>query len=205
MTQERPRRPETARPGQVRGPWKVIDTREVYTNAWIRVREDRVLRPDGTPGIYGVIEFEPAVAVVAVSDDREVYLVGQYRYPTQTYSWEVISGYANEGEDTLTAARRELREEAGLTAEHWMDLGVCEISNSVTDQFAFMYLATGLSAVTASPDATEDLAMRRLPLLDAVRMAQSGEIAQSVSATAVFRAWHRLQGDLGMTGGLANT
>jgi 8-oxo-dGTP pyrophosphatase MutT (NUDIX family) len=170
----------------------VLDTREVYQNPWIRVREDQVLRPDGSPGIYGVVECEPAVAVVALTSASEVYLVGQYRYTTQTYSWEVVSGYANPGEDTLDAAKRELREEAGLAAAAWTSLGTCEVSNSVTDQFAFIYLAQGLTPMPASPDATEQLTVRLATLREALAMAQSGAISQAVSATAVFRAWHQL-------------
>ena len=187
-------RPRRALPGQDRGPWRVIETREVYQNHWIRVREDSALRPDGSPGIYGVVECEPAVAVVAVGDDGRVHLVGQYRYATDAYSWEVVSGYAESGEDLLEAARRELREEAGLTASDWTRLGTAEISNSVTDQIAFIFLARGLTAADAAPDATEDLELRTVLLSEALRMAHEGEISQSVSALAIYRAWHHLNG-----------
>ena len=110
---------------QERGPWRVLGTREVYLNPWIRVREDKVLRPDGEPGIYSVVEFQPAVGIIALTNDEQIYLVGQYRYPTGTCSWEFISGYCEPGEELLVAARRELSEETGLTATRWTALGAC--------------------------------------------------------------------------------
>jgi 8-oxo-dGTP pyrophosphatase MutT (NUDIX family) len=196
---EQPRRPDlpsAPHPGQIRGPWKVLDTREVYRNPWIRVREDQVLRPDGHPGIYGVIETEPAVAIVALTEDERVYLVGQYRYPTQTYAFEVISGFAEAGEELLAAAQRELREEAKLQALKWVSLGRSEISNSVTDQVGFVWLARGLSPCDGTPEGTEELTLKTLPLAEAVRAAQSGEIHQALTVVALFRAWHYLRGEL---------
>jgi hypothetical protein len=97
---------------QQRGPWQVLGTRQVYANPWMRVREDQVLRPNGTPGIYGVVEFVPAVGVVALTGDEQVYLVGQYRYPTNGYSWEIVTGYADPSEElvrSVGAARRSMR------------------------------------------------------------------------------------------------
>jgi 8-oxo-dGTP pyrophosphatase MutT (NUDIX family) len=168
----------------------------VYANPWIRVREDSVLRPDGAPSIYGVVEFEPAVGVVALDGDGSVYLVGQYRYPTDGYSWEIVTGYADAGEDILEAAKRELREEAGLEAADWQPLGHVEISNSVTDQVGFLFLGTGLTAVAAAPDGTEQLEVRCLPLREAVAAAQSGAIFDGFSLAGLYRAWHYLEGDL---------
>src|SRR5205085_1690176 len=135
-----------------RGPWRVLGTRPIYENPWIRVREDRVIRPDGQPGIYSVVEFQPAVGIVALTENEQIYLVGQYRYPTETYSWEFVSGYCEPGEDLLEAAKRELREEAGLTATEWTALGHSEISNSSTDQVGYIYLARGLTAGEPHPD-----------------------------------------------------
>jgi 8-oxo-dGTP pyrophosphatase MutT (NUDIX family) len=174
----------------------VLDTREVYRNPWIRVREDSVLRPDGRPGIYGVVEFEPAVGVVALGDDGAVYLVGQYRYPTDSYSWEIVTGYADAGEEPLAAAQRELREEAGLSAGSWTALGHIEISNSVTDQVGFLYLARDLSVARAAPDETEQLEVRRIPLGEALAQAQESAIFDGFSLAGLYRAWHYLRGDL---------
>ena len=98
-------------------PWKTLSSRLVYENPWIRVREDQVLRPDGQPGIYGVVEFKNrAVGVLPVEDDGSVWLVGQYRYPLSLYSWEIPEGGSPASESTEETALRELREETGLTA-----------------------------------------------------------------------------------------
>lgn len=174
----------------------MIDTREAYRNPWIRVREDRVLRPDGSPGIYGVVEFEPAVAVVALTDDERVYLVGQYRYTTDNYSWEIVTGYADAEEDVLEAAKRELREETGLTASEWTALGHIEISNGVTDQLGFLFLARGLADGPSAPDDTEELAVKTTPLPDVMRQAQAGAIFDGFSLAGLYRAWHHLRKDL---------
>jgi 8-oxo-dGTP pyrophosphatase MutT (NUDIX family) len=160
------------------------------------VREDRVLRPDGSPGIYGVVEFEPAVAVVALTDDERVYLVGQFRYATDSYSWEIVTGYADADEDVLDAAKRELREETGLTASAWTALGHIEISNGVTDQFGFLFLARGLANGASAPDETEELAVKTAPLRDVMRQAQGGSIFDGFSLAALYRAWHFLRNDL---------
>src|ERR687890_1606450 len=113
-----------------KNPWRKISSREVYENPWIRVREDEVLRPDGEPGIYGVVHFKNvAVGVLAVEGD-ELYLVGQYRYTLDRYSWEIPEGGCPEGEEPLDAARRELEEETGLRARCWEKLGEAHLSNS---------------------------------------------------------------------------
>jgi 8-oxo-dGTP pyrophosphatase MutT (NUDIX family) len=175
-------------PGEARGPWRVNETREVYKNPWIRVREDAVTRPDGKPGIYGVVEFEPAVAIVALTDEGDVYLVGQFRYPTQSFSWEVIEGYALAHESPLEAARRELREESGLSAAEWTELGHIEISNSVTDQIGFMFLARGLTQGESSPDETEQLTLTKAPFREALAAARDGAIFDAFSLCALLRA-----------------
>src|ERR1043165_7412655 len=120
-------------------PWKTLASREVYDNEWIRVREDSVIRPDGEPGIYGVVHYKNiAVGVLAVEDDS-IYLVGQYRYPLEQYSWEIPEGGCPEGEAPLDAAKRELAEETGLRAETWEKMGVAHLSNSVSAEIAVWF------------------------------------------------------------------
>jgi 8-oxo-dGTP pyrophosphatase MutT (NUDIX family) len=181
-------RPPSSHSGETRGPWRVTSTRQVYKNPWIRLREDEVVRPDGKEGIYGVVEFEPAVAIVALTDDRQIHMVGQFRYPTQSYSWEVIEGYAHAGESPEDAAARELREETGLTASEWLPLGHIEISNSVTDQIGFMFLARGLTSGQNSPDPTEELSLRLVPFEEALAAALDGRTFDAFSICALTRA-----------------
>ena len=135
---------------QTGNPWRTLGSRRVYENPWISVREDSVVRPDGEPGIYGVVHYKnTAVGVLPVEDDH-VYLVGQYRYPLDRYSWEIPEGGCPEGEEPLGAARRELREETGLEAGSWRRLGEAYLSNSVADEYAVWFLATDLVARRAA-------------------------------------------------------
>ena len=128
------------------GPWRRHSRTTAYRNPWIEVHHDEVDRPDGSPGIYGVVHFEnAAVGVVAVDDDGRILLVGQHRYPLDEYSWEIPEGGAAP-EAMLEGARRELREETGYEAETWRQLCRLSLSNSVTDERGALYLATGLRA-----------------------------------------------------------
>jgi 8-oxo-dGTP pyrophosphatase MutT (NUDIX family) len=167
-------------------PWRTLSSREVYDNHWIRVRENRVIRPDGEPGIYGVVHFKNiAVGVLPVEDDS-IYLVGQYRYPVDRYSWEIPEGGCPAGESTLAAAQRELIEETGLRASCWEKLAEADLSNSVTDERAVWYLATGLVAGESRPEGTEKIVVRRVPFAEALRMALTGEITDALSLLAIM-------------------
>ncbi|MCA9803752.1 MAG: NUDIX hydrolase [Cyanobacteria bacterium HKST-UBA02] len=167
-------------------PWKTQGTRLIYDNAWITVREDEVVRPDGEKGIYGVVHFKnKAIGVLALTPDRHLYLVGQHRYPLDLYSWEIPEGGCPEDEDPLEAAQRELQEETGLTARNWKLLGTAHLSNSVSDELALWYLATDLVEGEASPEGTEELLVKKVPFEDAVTMAIEGEITDSLSVLAI--------------------
>ena len=168
--------------------WRRLDSRVAYANPWITVREDRVIQPNGALGIYGVVECNPAVGVVALTPDGHVYLVGQYRYAMDEYSWEIVTGYTEPGENLLLAAQRELREETGLTANCWTSLGHCHISNSVTNQVGHLYLALGLEAGEAAPEPTEALSVKTVPLGEALEMAQASRIVQAFSLVGLYRA-----------------
>lgn len=172
---------------ETENPWRTTSSREVYENPWIRVREDEVIRPDGEPGIYGVVHFRNvAVGVLAVEGD-ELYLVGQYRYTLERYSWEIPEGGCPEGEDPLEAARRELEEETGLRARQWERMGEAHLSNSATDEYAVWYLATGLTRGERRPEGTERIEVRRVKLREALRMALAGEITDALSLLAVMQ------------------
>jgi len=168
-------------------PWKTLSSREVYKNPWIRVREDQVICPDGKPGIYGVVESKVATGVVAVDGDY-VYLVGQYRYPTERYSWEIIEGGADDGESPLDAVKRELKEEAGLTASHWEQLGPeVHLSNCFTNERGYLFVAWGLEQGASSPDETERLEVQRVHRGDVCTMLESGVIVDSMSIVGLYR------------------
>ena len=166
-------------------PWRTLGSRRVYENPWISVREDQVIRPDGEPGIYGVVHYKNvAVGVLPVEDDH-VYLVGQYRYPLGRYSWEIPEGGCPEDEDPLHAAQRELREETGFEAMRWRRLGETHLSNSVADEYGVWVLATGLVPGERQPDATEVLGVRRVPLVEALEMTLDGWFTVALSLLAL--------------------
>lgn len=170
-------------------PWKTLSSKVVYSNPWITVREDAVITPSGTEGIYGVVEPRIATGVVALTETNEVYLVGQYRYATNIYSWELPEGGAELNEDPLTAIKRELKEEAGIIADNWKQLGSeIHLSNSFTNERAFLYMATGLHSVQNDPDDTEILQVKKVPFQDALKMIDSGEILDAMTMLGLYRA-----------------
>jgi 8-oxo-dGTP pyrophosphatase MutT (NUDIX family) len=171
---------------ETKNPWRKLTSREVYDNSWIRVREDQVIRPDGQPGIYGAVHYKNiAVGILPVEED-EIYLVGQYRYVLDLYSWEIPEGGCPEGEDILAAAQRELEEETGLSAADWELMGEAHLSNSVSDELAVWFLATRLTEGLHHPEGTEQINVRRVPFEEALRMALAGEITDALSLLAIM-------------------
>jgi len=176
-------------PFEFTNPWRTRGSREIYVNPWIRVREDHVIRADGRDGIYGVVEFQNyALGVVPVTDDGDTFLVGQWRYPLGLYSWEIPEGGGPLHLPSIESARRELAEEAGLTASSWTDLGLFHLSNSVTNEIGQIFLARDLTFGEPAPEGDEVLALRRLPLLEAHTMAMDGRITDGVSIIGLARA-----------------
>lgn len=175
-------------------PWKTVSSRLVYQNDWMRVREDQVIRPDGQPGIYGVMEpTRVATGVVALTAANEVVLVGQYRYTLDCYSWEIVEGGAEPAEAPLAGAQRELAEEAGLAASEWSPLGGrIQLSNSITSEVGYLFLARGLREVPSSPEPTEVLRVERVPFADALARVDAGEIQDAMSIMGLLRAARQL-------------
>ena len=170
-------------------PWKTLSTRTVYQNHWITVRENDVIRPDGKPGIYGVVDCRIATGVVALTETNDIYLVGQYRYATEMYSWEIIEGGADRGELPLTAAKRELAEEAGLEAADWSQLGgELHLSNCHSSEIGFLYIARNLKAVPSSPEGTEVLQIKKIPFSQALADVHAGRIVDCMSVIAILLA-----------------
>ncbi|HOD50285.1 MAG TPA: NUDIX hydrolase [Candidatus Hydrogenedentes bacterium] len=172
-----------------KSPWKIKSSRLVYETPWLRVLEDQVVRPDGADGIYSYIETRVAVGAVALTPDNEVYLIGQYRYPTRQYSWEIVEGGAEPGEQPLACIQRELQEEAGLKAAKWTPLGgEIHFSNCISAERGLLFLAEDLEKTEASPEGTEVLEVRTMPFEDAVAMVHRGEIQDVFSIVGLLRA-----------------
>lgn len=174
---------------QATNPWATLSTREVYDNRWIRVREDQVINPSGGRGIYGVVEFKNrAVGVVPIDDAGYTWLVGQYRYTHNCYEWEIPEGGCPEGEELIECARRELLEETGIVAERYELLaGDLQLSNSTTNEVAYLFVARGIRHTEASPEETEKIDVKRVPLAEAIRMAMEGEIRDGMSVIALMK------------------
>lgn len=167
-------------------PWQTLSSRPVYENPWIAVREDQVLRPDGLPGIYGVVHFKNrAIGVLAVDTDGAIWLVGQYRYPLHAYSWEIPEGGSPATESPEETARRELREETGLTAGKLELVATAHLSNSVSDEMGYVFRATELTEGADEPEGTERIAVRKVAWDEAWRMLKEGEITDSLSVIAI--------------------
>jgi 8-oxo-dGTP pyrophosphatase MutT (NUDIX family) len=178
------------------GPWTRHSRRIAYRNPWITVHHDEVTRPDGQPGIYGVVHYaNVAVGVVAIDAKDRVALVGQHRYAFDEVTWEIPEGGAPHAEDPLEGARRELLEETGLSAQQWREIGRYQLSNSVSDEVAVVYLATDLEHGEARPDGTEELQVRWLPFDEVMGMVESGEIEDALSVLPLQAlALERLRG-----------
>lgn len=177
------------------GPWKRLSRRVAYENAWIVVWHDEVTRPDGSPGIYGVVHFRNAASGAVVIDDSDrILLVGQHRYTLDAYSWEIPEGGVSADENPLDGIRRELREETGVEATDWTEIGSYDLSNSITDERGLLWLAGRLTHGTAQPDATEDLAVRWVPFQEALAMTADGRISDAVSIMGIQRVALRRAG-----------
>lgn len=170
------------------GPWTRDSRRIAYENPWLTLWHDEVVRPDGQAGIYGVVHFRNVAAgVVAIDAQDRVALVGQHRYTLDEYSWEIPEGGVPEGEDPLAGAQRELREETGVDASDWQDLARVHLSNSVTDEIAFLYLATKLQQGEAMPEGSEELDVRWLPFEDVLARTLDGRITDAMTVLAIQR------------------
>lgn len=171
------------------GPWTVEGARGVYRNPWIEINDYAVMRPDGTSGQYGVVSFAYlAIGVLPIDEDGFTTLVGQHRFPLDRYSWELPEGGGKIGEDPLAAAGRELVEETGFRAAHWLKLAAFDVSNSVTDERAVCFLAWGLEAGPASPEPDEVLAHQRLSFSSLHEQVLKGDIRDSLTIIMVLKA-----------------
>lgn len=170
-------------------PWKTLSSKDIYDNPWIHVREDQVLNPKGGNGIYGVVSFKNlAIGIIPVDKDLNTWLVGQYRYSLNEYSWEIPMGGGPVHIDKLESAKRELKEETGYTAEKWTLIARIHTSNSVTDEEGWVYLAEELTEGETEFEDTEELKIWKLPLKEAVNMVMKDEITDSLSVGGLLKA-----------------
>jgi len=170
------------------GPWKVRSTREVYRDPWVTLTVDDVVRPDGSPGHFSVVRVKPGVAVLAVDDDGNAHLTAEFRYAIGRESLEVVSGGLDPGEAPLDAARRELKEELGIEASDWQDLGTVDPITSMVLAPVRLFLARGLSFGPPHREGTEKIRAVRVPLSEAVQAVLDGRITQAPSCVLLLNA-----------------
>jgi len=169
-----------------KNPWQVLAEKKIYDNKWISVTEYDVINPNGGKGIYGKVHFKNlAIGVVALDSDNNIYLVGQYRFVVDQYSWEIPEGGGPLTDDPLVSAKRELLEETGLIANDWQLLLKLHLSNSVSDEVSLIYLAQNLEQKTAMPEETEQLSVKKVPFEEAWNMVENGEITDSIAVIAL--------------------
>jgi len=170
-------------------PWKITSEEIIYDNPWIGVTEYLVINPAGNPGIYGKVSFKNlAIGILPLDKDLNTYIVGQYRFPIEQYSWEIPEGGGKLNEHPLDSAKRELLEETGLKANKWTEIQRMHISNSVSDELSILYLAQDLEQHEAEPEETEQLIIKKVPFEEAYQMVCRGEITDSMSVVTILRA-----------------
>ncbi|MBO9641336.1 MAG: NUDIX hydrolase [Siphonobacter aquaeclarae] len=178
----------------IQSPWTTVSSEVIYDNPWIRLRHEEVIAPTGKPGIYGVAHFKnKAIGIIPIDNEGYTWLVGQFRYPLNEYSWEIPMGGGPIEADILESAQRELREETGLIARRWENIGRIHTSNSVTDEEGFIFVAEDLQQEETEFDDTEILQIRRLPLKEAVDMVMDNRITDSLSVYGLLKV-ARLRG-----------
>ena len=170
-------------------PWKTLSTEEKYNNPWINVREDQVINPAGNNGIYGVVHFKnKAIGIIPIDENGYTWLVGQFRYALNEYSWEIPMGGGPLSIDILESAKKELKEETGISAQKWTNLGKIHTSNSTTDEEGFVFLAQELSFGKTNFEETEDITVKKIPFSEAIKMVYNQEITDAISIIGLLKA-----------------
>jgi 8-oxo-dGTP pyrophosphatase MutT (NUDIX family) len=173
----------------MKNPWKTLSKRMIYDNSWIKVEEHQVITPGGSKGIYGKVLFKnKAVGIIPIDKQNHIWLVGQYRYSLEEYSWEIPMGGGSMQETILESAIRELKEETGITAKKWTNIMKIHTSNSITDEEGFVFLAEELEEGLPEFEDTEDLRILKIPFKEAVSMVMEGKITDAISVAGILKA-----------------
>ncbi len=169
-------------------PWKQQSSKKIFENPWLTLHEDSVINPGGGLSHYGKIHFKNlAIGIIPLDENNNTWLVGQYRYVPDCYSWEIPMGGGALNIDPVESAKRELKEETGLIANNWQEIMQLHTSNSVTDERALIYVARDLTQGETEFEETEDLIIQKLPLDEAIERVLSGEITDAISVAGLLK------------------
>lgn len=169
-------------------PWITKNSKIVYETEWMKIREDEVVRPDGSDGKYSYVETPDSVYIVPITDEGEVYLIAQWRYPTKTYSWELPGGGGDDG-DILESAKRELKEETGLEADEWVEVGLLQPMNGVVAEIEHVFIAKKLRKTEEHKQTDEGIEeIRKVNLNEVAEMIGNGQITDAQTIAAFTKA-----------------
>ena len=171
-----------------KNPWQILSNAKKYESPWIKINEYDVIHPSGKNGIYGVVDFKNyAIGILPLDKDLNTWIVGQYRFPLNKYSWEIPEGGGPKNIDILDSAKRELVEECGIIAKDWRKIYHFNTSNSCTNEHAYIFLATDLTFTQSSPEDSEQLQVKKIPFSVLYEMVLANEITDSLTIIAVFK------------------
>lgn len=172
-----------------KNPWRINGSTSVYSNPWIQVTEFNVINPNNGIGIYGRVHFKNiAIGILVLDENYDTWLVGQYRFPIDKYSWEIPEGGGDLNVNPIESAKRELKEETGIIANKWTKLLEMDLSNSVSDEKSISYVAKDLTFEESTPEETEQLQLKKIPFDDVYKMVINGEIRDSISVASILKA-----------------
>jgi len=178
-------------------PWQKINEEVVYDNSWIQVTHSKVINPSGSDGIYGSVHFKNwAIGIIPLDMELNTWIVGQYRYPLNQYSWEIPEGGSPLGTSSEETAKRELSEECGLKAKKWTQIQNFHLSNSVSDEYGEIFLAQDLEEFDNHPDPEEELTVKKLPFEEVFQMVLRGEITDSISVMGIYKVKYLIKNNL---------
>ena len=170
-------------------PWTIIDSTSVYDNPWVQVTEFNVRNPNNGIGIYGKVHYKNiAIGILVLDENYNTWIVGQYRFPIDKYSWEIPEGGGDLMINPLESAKRELKEETGIIANNWTTLLEMDLSNSVSDEGSISFIARDLTFGESEPEETEQLQIKKIAFDDVYKMVMNGEIRDSITVATILKA-----------------
>ncbi len=175
------------------GEWQILETEQKFHNEFFRVFEDQVIKPNGENGTYATVKLKSGVTILALDEENNVYLTKQFRYATGKDSIEAIAGGVDGDEEPLAAAKREIKEEAGIEAALWDALGTVDMDTSIINSPANLFLARNLTFTETEQEGSENIKTVKVKLHEALRMVMNGEITHSFSCVAILKADNFLQ------------